>query len=266
MVSNIIPYMMVFDAHAGWEVTNHGGKKVVTPTHSAPAWSAAVEFARDFRPKVLVFGGDQVNCAPISHHNDGKPGKVDGPSFKDELDLAADVLIQPLIAAAHRSARIIWHRGNHERWFDDLIDKMPALRGMTSIEKSVGLPKRTEVYSYGETSTVGKCHVMHGENVRGNVHPAKWALLNYQRSVRFGHRHTLDVHTMSTPVDVSDAKTAICVPALANPAMPYANNKPNHCLNGWLYGYLDESTGNFFDYPVVMSDGVACVEGKVYGG
>jgi hypothetical protein len=265
-LNKLIPYMAVFDAHAGWATSNHGGIQKVVETHSAPAWAAAVEFARDFRPDILLFGGDQVNCGPISHHEKGKPGKTDGATLKEELELCADLLVAPLCGATRRGARIIWHRGNHERWFDDMIDEQPALRGLTSIERQVGLPRKAEVYSYGDVSHIGKCAFVHGENIRSGRYPARWALNEYQRNIRFGHFHTYDAATMSTPVDVTDAKTAICVPALANTSQPYANNAPNRCLNGWLYGYVDEATGNFFDTIVTMVDGVAVIGGKVYGG
>jgi hypothetical protein len=258
--------MAVFDAHAGWTTRNHGGTPRTSEAFSQEAWAAAVAFAQDFRPEILLFGGDQLNCDPISHHNKGKPGRADAATFKEELELCADALVRPLVSACRRGSRIIWHRGNHERWFDDLMDEMPALRGLTNIEKQVGLPKSAEIYSYGETSEIGKCNFMHGENVRSSKYPARWVLTEYQRNMRFGHFHTWDVATMSSPVDVTDSKTAICVPALANTSQPYANNAPNRCLNGWLYGWVDQVTGNFFDYVVVMSDGVAVVEGKVYGG
>ena len=264
-MNKLTPYMAVFDAHAGWTVSNHGGVARSAEAFNMNAWKAAIEFAKDLRPEILVFGGDQVNCSPISHHEQGKPGKTDAATLKDELVLCADALVSPLIAAAHRGARIIWHRGNHERWFDDMIDKAPALRGLTSIEKEVGLPKKAEVYSYGEVSHIGKCGVMHGENVRSSVHPAAWVLHRYQRNMIFGHFHTKNEATMSTPVDVTDTKVAKCIPALANPNQPYANNAPNSCLNGWLYGWVDVATGNFYDSVVTMVDGIAVVGGKMYG-
>jgi hypothetical protein len=35
-------------------------------------------------------------------------------------------------------------------------------------------------------------------------------------------------------------------------------------LNGWGYGYVEENTGNFYDYTAIVSDGKTHAEGKLY--
>lgn len=255
-------YVALYDIHAGWEWMHVKGTRVVKPTMDEKAIDIALDFINDFKPTVIIFGGDQINCGPISHWNNDYPGRIGSFTLKDELDYFSDVILSK-IKFKHKT-RKIWHRGNHERWVSDLLDKYPGLMGLVSIEQYLQLNKRNfEVYDYGEYSGVGKLKFIHGENVPGGINIARNAALRYNTNLRMGHFHTYQVYSMFNPLDVLDIKNVIVSPCLSTRGPQYGNNTPNNHVNGFLYGYINDD-GNFSDGAIIIADNKTVVNNKAY--
>ena len=256
-------YIAFYDVHCGWEHAHVKGERVIVPTMNEQAIKIALDFAQDFQPNIIVMGGDQINCAPVSHWNEAHPGRVGQFTLKDEMDYFNDTILSSL-RFKHRVRRI-WHRGNHEKWLTDLLDKHPGLMGLVSIEEYLGLVKRGwEIYDYGEHSTVGKLNFIHGENVPGGVNIARNAALRYQTNLRMGHFHTHQTYTLHNPLDQTDIKNVIVSPCLSTRGPQYGNNAPNNHVNGFLWGYILDN-GNFSDSAALIADGQVVLNGRVYG-
>ncbi len=254
-------FIGLFDLHCGWEYTHVRGERVVQPTMNEQAIRLALDFAQDFKPDVIIFGGDQINCAPISHWNKDAMGRVGNFTLKDELDWLDDVVLGGL--RFKHKVRRVWHRGNHERWFEDVLDNNPGLRGLTNIEKYLQLEKRGyEIYDYGECSQIGKLHFIHGDTINGGINVARNAALRYGRNMRFGHFHTYQAYTLHNPIDNDDIRSCVSVPCLANRGPQYGRNAPNTHVNGWLWGYEDGD--RYWDQVALVVGGKSVVEGKVY--
>ncbi len=257
-------YLQIADVHAGWEFVHRRGHREVQTTHDEPSIKIALEFANDFQPDTIVFSGDQINCAPVGHWNANFPGRNGMFRLKDELDYFNDVVLAGF--RSKKKVRRIWHRGNHEKWFTDLLERYPGLDGLTSIEQYLRLEARGfEIYDYGEASQVGKLKFVHGDKIPGGVNVARIAALRHNTNLRFGHFHTFQAYTLHNPLEVTDVKTCVSVPCLANRGPEYGGNAVNNHINGFGYGYIDEPTGNYSDYVAIIANGSVVVEGKKYG-
>ena len=258
----MLRYVWNFDNHIGHEWKEEKGKRVLRPTYNAKATAAWVEFVQDFKPDIVGFGGDQLNCGPVSHWRN--VGENEMGRLQEEFEMFEDLVLGPAVLR-RKHVRRIWHMGNHCVWLEDIVNKNPGLRGLVSIERELKLNERGfEVYSQGEVSKIGKCYFAHGDVIPGGINMARTAAMRYGHSIRFGHFHTYQVYTMHTPVSSDEIKSAMCVPCLANVAPQYGQNAPNNWANGWLYGEVDERTGMFWDHVVLWVGGKARVNGREY--
>lgn len=85
-------FAFIVDAHYGFE--NRGGRKVAL--HDQKAIDCALAYVSDFKPDVLILGGDVLDCAVVSHHNKGKPGRVEGMRLYKDAEGCRQNLIEPL--------------------------------------------------------------------------------------------------------------------------------------------------------------------------
>lgn len=251
-------FVALFDIHWGYE--RRGGHKV--PIHDAKAISAVMEFVKDFKPDHFILGGDALDCSAVSHHRKGKVGQVEGLRLAQDAKELRKEIISPIEKLV--KGRKIYHIGNHEDWLNDVIDETPALEGIVGAEDLLDLDG-WEVVTVGGASKLGKLVFIHGDQLKGGENPAKYAVTAYERSVRFGHFHTYQVHTKTAAVDMAP-HTGIAVPCLCRKDLKYAGGSPNKVAQGFLYGYVDAKKGTFNDYVVVITDGRFTANGKIYGG
>ena len=253
-------FLFCVDLHYGFE--RKGGHKV--PTHDMKAINSMLAFAEDFKPDVFIYGGDVLDCNSISHHNDHKPGATEGLKLLEDVTDAHRLLIAP-IEKIMGNKKMVFVLGNHERFLTDLTDKIPALEGLLDVKRLLKL-KRWTVIPQGESFSLGKLTFIHGDQLSGGDHVAKAAVIAYERSVRFGHFHTMQQYSKSSVMDYKNAKSGWAIPCLCGKNPRYSKGAPNKWVQGYLWGYVDEKSGNFNDYVTVIVDGKCVVNGKVYKG
>lgn len=258
-------FIALFDIHCGWERKRVKNITTTVPTHNAPAITAALAFARDLQPDIIVLGGDQLNFAPVSHWNKTNFWSNEGGRIKKEMDILDYLVLSP-IEQSFPNARKVWMDGNHEVWLEQFLEQNPAIEGLVEPVNYLRLEQRGwEMYGQGEMLPLGKLNVIHGDKIKG-ANPAQKAGQKYGCNVRSGHHHTAAWYTMYNPVDSKDIKTSISVPCLAMVNPVYGKNEPNTHLNGFLFGYIWPN-GNYSDYVVVMADNTfVSPDGKRYCG
>lgn len=252
-------FVALFDLHWGYE--RKGGHKV--PIHDLSALGVAIQFIEDFHPHHVILGGDILDCLSISHHTAAKPGQREGLRLLEDAQGLRRALIDPIEAST--SHRVVYHYGNHEDWLLDLIDIIPALEGIVEPEHLLHLGKRWEVVPLGGSSRLGKIHFIHGDTVRGGTNPALAAVTAYERNIRFGHFHTFQAATKTTPVD-ANGHTGIAVPCLCRNGLRYGGGAPNKWVQGFLYGYVGCVDHTFNDFVPIIVNGRATIEGHTYTG
>ena len=253
-------FVALFDAHMGYE---RDASRHKVPLHDARAISIAMQFIADFKPDHLVLGGDILDCGSVSHHRRGRLGQLEGLRLLAEAKECREEIIAP--AEKLVKGRLVYHIGNHEDWLQDVTDELPALEGIVDIRSLLKLGKRWDVIEQGGLSRLGKLTFVHGDQVRGGQNPALWAVTAYERNVRFGHYHTFQTATKTTPVD-ANGHTGIAVPCLSKKGHFYGQGQPNKWMQGFLWGYVNGPDGIFNDYVTIIVNGKAIINGKVYRG
>lgn len=253
--------MFVADTHVGWE--RKGGRK--RPIHDLKAWGATMKFTQDFKPDVFIFGGDILDCGPISHHNKaaGKR-KTEGFRLMKDAETCKREYIDPIKKLAIPDIRYIV--GNHEDWLEDLIDDTPELEGAFSISSLLGLDHKIKVLPQGSLTKVGKITFAHGDQIKGGEHTAKAAVVNYdEQNIVFGHYHTYQQYTKTSPVENKLPRTGTIVPCLCAKDPAYNEGKPNRWAQGFYYAYM-QPDGLFTSYVPLIIEGRFVADGKLYKG
>jgi hypothetical protein len=253
-------FVFLTDAHWGYERDSSRHK---VPLHDAKAISIAMQFIRDFKPDHVILGGDMLDCGSISHHRRGSAGQLESLRLLAEARECREAIITPLEQLV--KGRLVYHIGNHEDWLDDIVDEWPTLEGIVDIRSLLKLGDRWEVIDQGKASRLGKLTFIHGDTVKGGQNMALAAVTNYERNVRFGHFHTLQYATKTTPID-ANGHTGIAVPCLSKKGHAYGKGAPNKWMQGFLWGYTGGPDGIFNDYVTVIVSGKAIINGKVYRG
>ncbi len=249
-------FLAAFDLHVGYERRNR--HKVAL--HDARAISVMLQFGEKFKPDHFILGGDALDCGPVSHHNQGKPGNTEGLRIlADAKELAATVVRPSERWSKHQYYLI----GNHEAWLDDVIEAMPSLEGVLSIDALLGLTA-WKVVPQGDPLKLGKLVFVHGDQIKGGENPAKWAVNAYNKNVFFGHHHTHQVFTKVSALD-SNGHTGTAVPCLCKKNPKYGGGSPNRWMQGFAYGWIHKD-GTFNAYTALVINGTATINGVVYRG
>jgi predicted phosphodiesterase len=249
-------FLAGFDLHVGYERRNR--HKVAL--HDTKAIGVMMAFAKDFKPDHFILGGDALDCGPVSHHNHGKPGAVEGLRILSDAKELTELVVQPAQKLSKHQYYII---GNHEAWLDQAIEVSPALEGILDAGSLLKLDGWS-VIPQGEALKLGKLVFVHGDQIKGGENPAKWAVNAYNKNVFFGHHHTHQVFTKVSALD-STGHTGTAVPCLCKKNPKYGGGSPNRWMQGFVYGWLHKD-GTFSAYTVLIINGKATIMGKVYCG
>jgi hypothetical protein len=187
------------------------------PYHDERALASAFEFLRDWKPDLLVFGGDALDFYGISRF-----AKDPARSSRVQTELDS---IEPTLAMASRlKCSKFWIDGNHEHRLHRHIIEHPSLFGLRSlaIPTLVGL-KRDWVH-LGNQSRIraGRLLIHHGDlSGRGvsGKYPARMMLDKLRTTNIFGHLHHEDVaHTTEFDGSVSSSYASghLCDPKLVD--------------------------------------------------
>ena len=249
------------DKHVGYERVM--GRK--RPLHNQGAIDAMLAFAQDFKPTTWIEGGDNLDCGVISHHNAKKKLSLEGLRLEEDI-AEYDAAVMEEVEKLNPRTRI-WMSGNHETWLHDLMEEQPGLAdGVLDVRKRLELADRGWSYlPEGAHYKIGRLYFTHGSSVSGGANPARNAVIDHERNIRFGHFHTYQVYTKHTPVDARESKTGMAVPCLCHKGPGYGKRRPNKWVTGFNFGYVHDD-GTFTDYCAVIINNKFTWNGKTYRG
>lgn len=256
---SITRFIALFDLHYGKEWKT--GR--LYELHDPRALGAVLEFARDFRPDVVILGGDMLDCGAISHHREGQIRLTEGLRLKLDMEGLRKDLLAPIESL--RPKRMVFHVGNHEDWLEDFVDEHPGVEGIVDLRQGLGLGRAWEFIPQGQHSKLGKLYFVHGDQIRSSQYSARWAIEAYEKSIRFGHFHRAQLHTKISALDQKDMRTGMGVPALCRRDPGYGKGAPNQWAEGFLWGYVFED-GSFSDYLTFIVGNRFVANGRVYQG
>ena len=222
------------------------------------SWTLFKEFLRDFKPDILVDGGDHLDLPYISSFNKDKLLLLEGKRLKKDFDLLNEELAE---LKGLTGERFLFLQGNHEERLERAVQKQPLLEGMVDLEanadfESLGI----EYYPLNKQPVkIGKLHFMHG--TRTGKYSANQHLMQYMGNVVFGHVHRFQSHYHGIPLR-NDEMGANAVGCLCGKWPEWAKS-PMHWQNGFAVIYFDEK-GYFNFYPVIMTKKRFIFNGRVY--
>ncbi len=248
------------DSHWGHEIKC--GKK--RPLHDPKAHHVLLKIASDWKPQVIIMGGDGLDCGAASHWNANKPRLTEGLRLeKDAADYHGEVL-QPLEGLGAKQKHYIL--GNHEDWVEQFVDSNPAIEGLVSVDDMLGLTSNGwDVHPQGSVINEGKLYFMHGDTVRSSTYPARYAVDTYGRSICFGHFHSPQSHTRVSALDTADKHTGRSVGCLCRKDPGYGRGSPNRWAQGFLL-FERADDGYFQVHEIAVTEGQAIWSGRRYRG
>ena len=260
LLGNMTRFAFLCDLHYGFE--RRGGHKV--PLHDLTAFGAAFAFLEDFKPHILILGGDWLDCGVVSHHNSGKPGRTEGLRLLADAQACRADTLTPLerLPAQHR----IYIPGNHEAWLEDLTDDQPGLEGLVSLPNLLTLShNQWTILPHAGKYHLGKLTFVHGDQLKGGQAVAKNAVIEAERSIRFGHFHTYMAYTKTSFIEEKLGRTGIAVPCLCTKDPKYGEGRGNSWVQGLNYGWLNDN-GTYHDYIAIITNGQTIINGRRYRG
>jgi hypothetical protein len=237
------------------------------PHHNKPAMASIMTFLGDYKPDVLILGGDALDAGPFSHWNERKLTllRKERPPQEMYSDFVNDMLI-PMRRAVGDNCYIVYMLGNHEDWVRQAIEADPRGEGYWEVEKNVGgIPDQIIPYidpNIPPHFTLGKLHFAHGYCT--NMYHARKVSDDYNKSVRYGHVHDVQTHTHRTAVDVRDFHIARSCGCLCDLSPTFMKNRPNRWVHAFQVGEVLQD-GAFADEVPIIIDGKFKAGGRWYG-
>lgn len=180
------------------------------PYHNPYAVRIACKIIHDYKPTILISGGDGLDFYGISFFSKD-PSRVKN-GLQHEIDSFRKVQQQINDAAGKANKYMLI--GNHEdRWRRFLWDN-PELYGLRALTIEKVLELDDLDLSMRDNIVIGKCEFRHGDFVSmHSAYTAKKHLENtgYQRSIFHGHTHRLGSYFKTTSNGVVMAHESGCL-------------------------------------------------------
>jgi predicted MPP superfamily phosphohydrolase len=224
-----------------------------------PVW----EFTKDFKPDVVVLGGDIHDWTAVSAWLSDQSRALDGGTIQENYQEMEEFVLDPLKKAS-RSCEVIFLTGNHEYWLTKATQADPNKRGYIELENNINLARyHMKILPVNAAYEAGK-NLVYIHGIYLNQYHARKTVEAYHTSVCYGHVHDIQAHTLVSPVSVKHFYKGQSCGCLCHLNPDYMKNKPNKWVNGFNYCYLDERSGLFWDTQVTIVDGKFYTGGRKY--
>lgn len=162
------------------------------PFEDKLAVQAMLKFLSDFRPDLIILGGDIYDFYLVSDH-DKDPGRIQ--TLQDEFD-SGQYLLKALGSLA---PSVVFMEGNHEQRLQRVMNRNPGLYKLRALDfrHAAELPEAWQCYPSQTHYRIGGLLVLHGDlRGRGTAikHAASGMLSKLRTSCIFGHLHRFGTH------------------------------------------------------------------------
>lgn len=238
------------------------------PKHHKPTLDIFLQFARDYKPDVLILGGDNMNCGSVSSHKPPAREQLESPTDKERNGFNREIL-EPLerLEATDK----IMFVGNHEMWLADFMAQNPGIGDELDYVKRLNLVERGwKVVPYKKYWHCGKVCYHHGDwrtsrkgSAYGAKHHAMAALGKAGKSVRYGHLHNPQLFTAVREAKAYAPLTAMGLPCACELDQSYLEGGQTAWIQGFYCGWVQDN-GDFSDYSVLVIKNRTIFAGKLY--
>lgn len=230
------------------------------PYHDAAAASVALSALEDWRPDLVIVGGDFFDSYLISRH-EKEPARL-RDTLQGEFDAG-----QPIAQRIDRiGAPVVYIRGNHEARIDALVGANPGLAELRSLDlkKMAELPSGWSILPQFARYRVRGVDFHHGDLMQGigGRHVGCNMLMKLKRSNVFGHFHRSQVY--GEPDGDGTLRAGFSSGHLCDEA-----EAGKYCrLNNWAKGFItvdmDNDSGLFEVRSHLVHGGKLRFGGKTY--
>jgi len=233
------------------------------PEHNVPANRAIHKLMDDIKFDGFRIVGDFMDMSPISHWNEHKRKTLETQRLKEHY-IIGNVLLDEYDKRLPKNCNKGYFWGNHENWYNDLIEKLPVLEGMLNPTEELRLIERNyKVYeNQNHIERIGRLSVTHG--VYANVHAVKKHIDEFKTNVMFFHTHRIGSRSSSSPAK-EIAIIGYNVGCLCDKNPDYLRNRPNKWSLGFAIVYYLPN-GFFFVQNIRIIKGKFIYNNKLYDG
>ncbi len=221
------------------------------------------EFAHDFKPDIVILGGDLHDWTSVCHWIADQSRALDGGTIMqnyEELNLG---LLDPIQKAVGK-VRKVFLTGNHEDWLQQAAGINPNGRGYWELDRNIDTKKYNIEIMPINVPYKASNHLYYTHGLYTNKYHAEKTVAAFHRSVLYGHTHDVQTFTDISPIDIKDYFKGASCGCLCTLNPHYLRNRPNRWVNGFNYVYLNEKTGYFNDYQVYIVDNQFYADGRLY--
>lgn len=221
------------------------------------------EFVEDFKPDYMLLVGDIVNNDPFDHWAKATPRRFKVmPQPRPYYEECNEKFYRPMRDACGKNCTVVHWVGNHEYWSNKAIAEMPEGEGYWEVwnnleEVDLWVPSK-------QIANLGKLHFMHGDTIQSGNNCAAKVMNLYRRNIRFGHFHSIQEASHTSPIDIEDRHTTRCCGTLEKYNPDFMESRPHNWVHAFTYGVV-RPNGNFNDFTVTLTDGKFYAEGRSYG-
>lgn len=201
---------------------SHYWPGIVTTAHRA-----FVEFAREYKPKVIVKNGDELDFPTISRF--AAIGWEKRPGVQEEIE-NTQAMLSEIEKVSPRSRRI-WPMGNHDARFETrLAQQAPEYARVQGVHLKDHFPKWEGCWMALVNETLVIKH-----RIKGGIHATRNNTLNAGRSTVTGHLHSLKVAPLS---DYNGTRWGVDCGTMAEPYGPQFYNYTEMNPLDWRSGFV----------------------------
>jgi len=207
--------------------------------------------------------GDFMDMEPISHWTKNKRKTLEGRRLMEDYTVG-NILLDEFDKRLPSNAHKYYFWGNHEDWYNQFIEEIPALEGFADPTKELKLIERGyTVFPYNHIEQFGRLSITHG--IYATSDSTKKHLDELKTNVMFGH-----THTQSEKYASSEARTLSMggynLGCLCDLAPDYMRGRPHKWTHGFAILYVEKKTGNFFVDLKRIVNGRFIHNNKLYDG
>lgn len=212
------------------------------PEH--PSWTLTKRFIADFRPDIIILGGDLLDYRYISSYSQSDEECRRDADFMNEFD----ILRAELDVLQGHTKKIYYLEGNHEFRLEAYLRQNPILRRALCMEEVLDLGARKIPYILmpDQPLRLGKLAFAHGWYY--GVHYSKKTLDEYGGNIVVWHAHRPQYYARRIRATNSEIGCwglgCLCA---RDPF--YLKGRPNRWQNGFGVGYIQKN-GYFNIYDV----------------
>jgi len=190
------------------------------------AHNAFVEFCQEYKPKVVIKNGDELDFPSISRH--APIGWETRPKVSEEIDNAKAMLGE--IEKSSKGARHIWGLGNHDARFESrLASVAPEYANVHGVHLKDNFPEWEPCWACFINNDVVVKH-----RFKSGIYAPRNNALNAGRSIITGHLHSQKIIPIS---DYNGTRWGVDAGCIADPYGPQSQDYTELNPVDWRSGF-----------------------------